>query len=290
VVLVSRAPFAVIAASPGHAEAAGRFHLPGLLPIIALRARGERPFGIAPGRAAIRAWGGDMKELLLVPALGCDARLYGEIAPHLDALIRTQTIIPDRDSFAGCVEQLLAAEPDRFVVLGTSFGGRVALETVLAAPERVEGLIVIGSTPGPLADPVAGRRRSERLRGGEFEAVVREMADIITHRPGPNGEKARELFIAMARTQGSALMARQSDALAGRVDRWPRLAGIACPALMLWGRHDQFAPAAEGLRMAAAVPRGRFVEIADCGHLPTLEAPMEAFDAITHWLVDSGLA
>jgi pimeloyl-ACP methyl ester carboxylesterase len=230
-----------------------------------------------------------MSDLIMVPALGCDAQLYRDIEPTLARTLRIQTIIPDRDSFAGCVEQVLAAAPAKFIILGTSFGGRVALELTLAAPERVQGLVVIGSTPSAVADPVAGRRRSERLRGGEFEAVISEMGAIISHLPGPNGPSTRDLFIAMARTQGSHLMARQSDALAQRIDLWPRLSEIRCPALMLWGHEDQFAAAADGLRMSAAIEGGRYAEIQDCGHFPTLEAPEETLDILTHWLADARL-
>jgi hypothetical protein len=82
---------------------------------------------------------------------------------------------------------------------------------------------VIGSGPGPVADQRAGIRRSERLRGGEFEQVITEMGDMISHFPGPNGPATRAAFIEMCRTQGEQLMARQSDALAKRIDLRPRL-------------------------------------------------------------------
>ena len=85
-------------------------------------------------------------------------------------------------------------------------------------------------------------------------------------------------------------MARQSDALAHRGDLAPRLGEIACPALMLWGVEDQFAAWQDGLKMAAACQHARFVEIKDCGHFPTLEAPEETNDAIGHWLASNGLA
>ena len=55
------------------------------------------------------------------------------------------------DHLAGCVEQVLAAAPEQFSILGTSFGGRVAMEVALAAPERVKGLVVIGSSCRALA-------------------------------------------------------------------------------------------------------------------------------------------
>jgi len=230
-----------------------------------------------------------MMPLIAIPSLACDHRLYDEVAAALAPSIAFTTVIPDADSFAGCVAEVLAQAPERFVILGTSFGGRVALEVTLATPERVAGLVVIGAGPGPVADPVAGRRRSERLRAGEFEQVVAEMAAIISHLPGPRGAAARDAFAAMARQQGKDLMARQSDALANRTDRWPRLQEIRCPALMLWGAQDQFSPPAEGLRLSAGVQHGRYVELPDCGHLPTLEYPDECARALEHWLADSGL-
>jgi pimeloyl-ACP methyl ester carboxylesterase len=59
---------------------------------------------------------------------------------------------------------------------------------------------------------------------------------------------------------------------------------------MLWGALDRFSPAADGLAMSAAMRKGRYVEIANCGHLPTLEYPEETAAAIDHWMEDLGLA
>jgi pimeloyl-ACP methyl ester carboxylesterase len=67
-----------------------------------------------------------MTNLVMIPALGCDERLYAAIAPLLPSNVLTSTIILDHDSFEACVEQVLAQAPERFVILGTSFGGRVA--------------------------------------------------------------------------------------------------------------------------------------------------------------------
>ena len=230
-----------------------------------------------------------MPHLIFIPALGCDAQLYGQVMPLLPSSVDCRTIVADAASLAGCVAQVLEQAPGRFAILGTSFGGRVAMELALAAPERVAGLVVIGAGPGPVADPAAGRKRSERLRGGEFEQVIVEMGAIIAHLPGPNGTATREAFIAMCRRQGTEFMARQSDALAKRKDLWPRLGEITCPALMLWGVNDQFSPAADGLRMSVGVARGRYVELAGCGHFPMLEYPEESAAALVHWLGDSGL-
>jgi pimeloyl-ACP methyl ester carboxylesterase len=231
-----------------------------------------------------------MTELVMIPAFGCDEGLYARLLPHLPPNVLCTTVLVDGGTMAQCVEQVLARAPATFVVLGTSFGGRVALETALAAPERVSGLIVIGSSAGPVADPQAGQRRSSRLRAGEADQVVAEMAAMIAHMDGPRGQAACDAFAEMSRRVGSGVMVRQSDVLAKRGDLWPRLAEVSCPALMLWGKHDKFAAAADGRRMAAAMARGSYAELPDCGHFPSLEYPEETAVAIDRWLAAEGLA
>ena len=228
-----------------------------------------------------------MQTLVMIPALGCDGRLYADVVPRLSDVAEPVTIVADRDEMGTCVQQVLEQAPGKFIILGTSFGGRVALEVAFPAPDRVQGLVVIGAGAGVAADPSAGFRRAERLRGSEFENVVTEMADMVSHMPGANGPKTRASFVAMAHEMGGALMARQSEALARRVDLWPRLGEINCPALMLWGREDQFSPAADGLKMSTALLHGRYAEISECGHFPSLEAPEETTDILLHWLYDA---
>ena len=68
-----------------------------------------------------------MISLIMIPALGCDAGLYAPLVPLLGDLVSLRTVIADGDRLDGCVAQVLAAAPESFVVLGTSFGGRVGL-------------------------------------------------------------------------------------------------------------------------------------------------------------------
>jgi pimeloyl-ACP methyl ester carboxylesterase len=224
--------------------------------------------------------------LLLVPAFGCDERLY---APQMQALankVELQVVIAEGSSYRMMVENLLARAPERFAILGTSMGARLALEVALAAPERVEGLCMIGAGAGAVADQAAGLRRSARIRNGEVGDVIAEMSRMISHDEGPRGVSTREAFISMAKAFDVNALALQSDALAGRVDRWAELEEIECLTLCLWGEHDQFSPASDGQRIAEAVQMGSYVELADCGHFPTLEYPDEATAAISFWLDD----
>lgn len=227
-----------------------------------------------------------MKTLILIPAFGCDAKLYAPQIKALENSIRIQTIVPSADRYEKMVPEILRQCPDEFAILGTSMGGRLALEVTLAAPERVTGLCVIGAGAGPVADRAAGLRRSSRIRGGEREQVIAEMADMIAHQPGPRGPATRQAFIDMAMAMDAAYLARQSDALAHRVDRWDELENVEALTLCLWGEHDKFSSGDDGLRMAEAVDIGSFIEFPNCGHFPTLEYPDEASEAIKMWLED----
>jgi pimeloyl-ACP methyl ester carboxylesterase len=217
-------------------------------------------------------------DLVLIPALGCDADLYAPLAPLLGQT-SCRVIVADAGNMADNARQVLGQAPGSFVVLGTSFGGTVAAHVAVMAPERVRGLVVIGSWPGAAADPSAGLRRSARIRGGEFDQVVAEMAAMISPR-----QPARDSFAAMARANGPDLMARQSDALAHRPNLLPDLGNLKCPSLLLWGEQDQFVSAVDGRKLAAAMPGSRFVELPDCGHFPSLEYPGETATAIKDWM------
>ncbi|WP_119270963.1 alpha/beta fold hydrolase [Taklimakanibacter deserti] len=227
-----------------------------------------------------------MIPLVMIPALCCDEGLYEDIIPALSDLVSPRIIIPYEATLAACAEKLLGQIEGDFIVMGTSFGGHVAREVALAAPERVKGLWIIGAGAGAIASPQAGLERSAKLRGGEAEDVYQQFYKMITHLPGERGPWAADKFLAMARRSDPLKVARQADALATRPDRWNDIGRIACPTLLLWGVHDQFAPAADGLRMAGLIPYARYVEIADCGHLPTLETPEETLEAARHWLAD----
>jgi pimeloyl-ACP methyl ester carboxylesterase len=227
-----------------------------------------------------------MQTLVMVPALCCDEGLYEEVAAALSDLVSIRIITPYEASFAACAKKVLEEAEGDFIIMGTSFGGHVARETALAAPARVKGLWIMGAGPGAVADPKSGYERAAKLRDGRAEEVYQQFFKIITHLPGERGPEAADMFLKMARRGDPLKIALQADALASRPDRWNDLKRISCPTLLLWGVHDQFAPVSDALRMAGLIPHARYVEIAECGHLPTLEAAEEVIDAARHWLKD----
>jgi pimeloyl-ACP methyl ester carboxylesterase len=214
----------------------------------------------------------------------CDEELYEPQIEGLRDLVEPLPLMVAEASMAENAAAVLRHAPARFVLAGTSYGASLALEVAVAAPVRVAGLWLMGCNPGPHGDPEAGRRLSERVGAGEFEAVVEELAERVVYGPGPNAAAGRAAVRRMALRTGPAAFERQNASLLGRLDRRDDLPAISCPTLLLWGRDDTFAEVHHGTIMAGLIPRSRLVALDNCGHLPTLEQPAAVTTAVRDWL------
>src|SRR5690242_3891111 len=96
-------------------------------------------------------------------------------------------------SFPACTAYVRALADGRFALGGYSMGGRIALATALAHPDRVERLVLVGASPG-LADEAerAQRRAADdalaaRIEQIGVEAFAREWAQqpLFAGQPEP---------------------------------------------------------------------------------------------------------
>lgn len=82
--------------------------------------------------------------LLLLSGLLCDASIWDAQRAALADIAEVQVLdFPGIDSVQQMAAQALAAAPDQFALAGHSMGGRVALEIVRQAPERVQRLALL---------------------------------------------------------------------------------------------------------------------------------------------------
>jgi pimeloyl-ACP methyl ester carboxylesterase len=241
-----------------------------------------------------------MLPVVLLPALLCDSELYATQLPTLTDLADPLVVTWAERDMARAAALVLERGPARFVLAGTSAGGNLALEVLAAAPARVAGLWLTGVNPGRHADPDGARLMQQRVRAGEFEAVLDVLAARCVHAAGARADEALGVLRAMARRAGPDVFLRQSEAvitrrdrwdvLTGldvptRRDRWDVLTGLDVPTLLLWGREDAFASVETARAIADRVRDARLVVVDDCGHLPTLERPEACVPAVRTWLI-----
>lgn len=221
---------------------------------------------------------------VFLPAMLCNGELYEQQIDAFSDLVEPLVLTVAEATMAEAARAVLRQAPPRFLMVGTSYGGNLALEVVATAPSRVAGLWLMGCVPGPPGDPDGGRLRNARVRRGEFDAIVNELATMIAHESGSHADEAVSAFRRMARRAGPAVFLRQNTSLLGRSDRRAGLACIGCPTLLVWGREDRFAPLSTGLEMSGLIRGAGLVVLDECGHLPTLEQPEATVALGREWL------
>ena len=232
--------------------------------------------------------------LVLVPGLLCDAAVW---APELAALEAAGPVaVADHgrlDSLSAMAERVLATAPPTFALAGHSMGGRVALEIVARAPERVARLALLDTGHEGLPAGEAGdRERSGRLRLLDvarregMRAMGRDWLRGMVHpRRLVDAWLVNEILDMIARAT-PAHFAAQMNALLNRPDRTALLPTIAVPTLVLCGADDAWSPLARHRAIAAAIPGSTLVAVPDCGHMSTMEQPEALTRALLAWLTD----
>ena len=187
-------------------------------------------------------------------------------------------------SFASCAEHVLANSPERFVLCGYSMGGRVALRVALAAPERVEQLVLISSTAGIEDAAERARRReadralAEDLERGPYEEFVERWRTqpLFAEESPEVRARAREDQL---RNRPDALAAVLRGVGTGEMQPlWDRLPELAMPVIVLVGVRDAKFQAL-GRRMMGLLSDGELLVVPG-GHGLPLENPSAVAQAL----------
>lgn len=224
-------------------------------------------------------------DLVLLPGLICDERLWRDVIARLDARSVVADLTLD-DSIAAMAQRTLAMAPARFALGGLSMGGYVAFEIMRQAPERVTHLALFDTSAR--ADDEA--RRQTRRKGiemvgqGKFIGVSRGLLGSLIAPQHMGMEVARDVQ-AMSERVGQVAYLRQQVAIMNRVDSRPTLATIAVPTLVGVGELDKMTPPALAEEMAAGIGDAELVRFPDSAHLPTMENPGAVVEAMRGWLV-----
>src|SRR5262245_34932037 len=98
-------------------------------------------------------------DVVLLPGLVCDAAVWAHAAAALGARASVQIAHHgELDSLGGMAEKVLREALPRFALAGHSMGGRVALEVLRRAPERIAALALLDTGVAALPAGEAGER------------------------------------------------------------------------------------------------------------------------------------
>ncbi len=190
------------------------------------------------------------------------------------------------------------------VILGSSFGGDVALTYAALFPEHPGGVILANTTGGHRDDPQVIEAFG-RLGGPEAAAVIERivaadaedlkvLAELQAefnrvcyplYSATPDwAEESRRFLARMIRNPDVA--SHYSSHEVRRFDPWTLIGAVRCPVLVLAGEDDPVCPLPVVKEMAGRLPAGttRFVRLPGARHTIFRDRPDLAFPAVRNFV------
>jgi pimeloyl-ACP methyl ester carboxylesterase len=180
---------------------------------------------------------------------------------------------------------------DRPHVIGASFGGWIAAELAVYAPNRIGSLTLMSA---------AGLRLPEHPVTDLFLLPPAKVATTLFRNPPPASTPASEAQPPGAAPDLDAIIAAYREATSLARFSWVpfmndpklerRLTRITAPTLVVAPSDDRLIPVEHAKRYAAGITGATYAEVPDCGHAMYFEKPAEFASSVTEFLTAHPLA
>jgi len=175
--------------------------------------------------------------------------------------------------FAGDVIAFMnALHIPKATLVGHSMGSFVAHKVAVDHPSRVRELVLVGSAPTGVGNPVGLELKSivDTLEDPIDPEFVRAFQASTFYRPIP--ESFLDTAVAESLKVPAAIWKQALDGLLAE-DHSARLARIKAPTFIFWGDQDGFFGAADQAELDASIPRSKLIVYEQTGHGLHVEEP-----------------
>lgn len=225
--------------------------------------------------------------LLLLCGLLCDETAWADIPERLSDVADVRVIsFGGFSSLTAMAEHVLKIAPARFALAGHSMGGRVALEAVRSAPQRVSGLALLNSGAHAVREgELQSRERLLRLAQDQgMSALAAEWLPPMMSTDISRNAALLPPLTAMVERSTFDSYAGQVNALLNRPDAFSVLPTVGVPTLLLSGSEDTWSPVSQHETMRRRIPHATLFEIHGAGHMAPVERPDVVAVALREWL------
>ncbi|MBC1534470.1 2-succinyl-6-hydroxy-2,4-cyclohexadiene-1-carboxylate synthase [Listeria seeligeri] len=189
-------------------------------------------------------------------------------------------------------EILRQLEIQQCFVLGYSMGGRVATGFAASYPEKVQGLVLISSSPGLLHEVdrkkriLADNQLADRIEQNGIQSFVNyweKLPLFASQRNLPSDVQAKIRSERLAQKPLGLAMSLRGMGTGKQASYWDHLRNFTFPVLLITGELDvKFENTAR--EMLKYLPNATHVTIKQAGHAVYLEQPTTFLSQINNWL------
>lgn len=206
-----------------------------------------------------------------------------------------------RENFIEDVREVAdALNLERFVLGGNSMGGKHALAFAVAYPERVDGLVLVDASGGPIPK---NQQADDDDDSGNIGFTIARMPGVnkIAEQITPRSLISQSLdqSVSVKKVVDDAMVDRYWELLrfpgnrAATMARFSapydplsegEIAAISAPTLIIWGDEDQLIPLSAGKWLDQTMQNSELVVYQGVGHLPQKEMPQATLSDLRRWL------
>jgi 2-hydroxy-6-oxonona-2,4-dienedioate hydrolase len=156
---------------------------------------------------------------------------------------------------------------EKATLMGNSLGGHVSLLYAWQYPERVEKLVLAGSS-GLFENSFGGS--FPRVR--DYDYIKEKVHSTFYKREVVTPKLVDEVFeTVQSRSKTMSIIGLARAAQRNNVSH--KLSQVTCPTLLIWGLQDTVTPPEVALEFDEHLPNSDVVFIDHCGHVPMMEQP-----------------
>ena len=225
--------------------------------------------------------------LVFLPGMMCDFRIF---SPQIEYFSGERVIcvapVAGFESIEGIASKALEGLPEKFVLVGLSLGGILAMEMVRLAPDRIAKVAFLDTNHKAEISRISEKRLEQikKVQKGELLTVMaNEMKPNYLAKVTKN-QVIFNLCKEMAKSLGPNVFIEQSRALTTRSDQTETLKKIKVPTLVLCGEEDRLCPIQVHKEIASLIKGAKLEIVPNAGHLPTLENSNFTNLVMKNWL------
>jgi pimeloyl-ACP methyl ester carboxylesterase len=167
---------------------------------------------------------------------------------------------------------------DKFSLIGNSLGGHVALIYTLKHPEKVQRLILTGSS-GLFENSMGG----SYPKRGNYE-YIKERVEYTFYDPKTASKELVDEVFEITNSIPKVMRIIAIAKSAQRNNMAKDIVRIEKPTLLIWGLNDTITPPHVGHEFNSLIKHSELQFIDHCCHAPMMEQPVEFNRILDHWL------